>query len=68
MDVTTFYTKIPQEEGIETLCRAFDYFYKTEILISTPPLEGALVLQENSFQFKGKKLFRDETGLPWEPK
>ena len=63
MDVTTFFTKIPQDEGIETLCKALDCFYETEIPISTPALEGAVILQENSFQFNGKKIFRDETEL-----
>ena len=32
------WTNVPQEEGFETLCRAYDYYYKTEIPIPTPLL------------------------------
>ena len=35
MNVTSLYTNKRQEEGIKTLCRAYDYFYKTEIPIYT---------------------------------
>ena len=71
MEVTSSYTNIPQEEGTETLCRAYDSFYKTEISIPTQLLERThrLILQENSFQFnEKKKIFTDETELPWELK
>ena len=58
MDVTSFYTNIPQEEGIYTVCRAYETFY---ILLNKPPiptqlLEQALrlILQENPFQFYGR--------------
>ena len=54
MNVTSLYPNASQEDGIETPRKAYDYFYKTEIPISTPPLQGALILQENSFQFNGK--------------
>ena len=27
MDVTSLYTNIPQEEGIDTVCRAYEIFY-----------------------------------------
>ena len=33
MDVTSLYTNIPQEEGITTICHAYDTFYTT-----TPPI------------------------------
>ena len=56
MDVTSLYTNIPQEEGITTICHAYDTFYK-----GTPPIPThylremlRLILQENSFQFNGK--------------
>ena len=56
MDVTSLYTNIPQEEGIQTVCEANDAFYK-----DTPPIPSCLlaqalrlILQENSFQFCGK--------------
>ena len=53
MDVTSLYTNIPQKEGINIVCTAYETFYK-----DTPPnperLRGKalrLILQENSFQF-----------------
>ena len=56
MDVTSLYTNIPQVEGIETVCKAYDSYYKGESPISTQYLKRALrlILQENSFQFTGK--------------
>ena len=56
MDVTSLYTNIPQEEGIQTVCRAYDALYENKPPIPTPLLEEALrlVLEENSFQFNGK--------------
>ena len=56
MDVTSLYTNIPQEEGIETVCRAYESFYEGESPIPTQYLKRALelILQENSFQFTGK--------------
>ena len=56
MDVTGFYTNIPQEEGILTVYRACEKFYDNEPPITTRLLERALslILQENSFQFCGK--------------
>ena len=58
MDVTSLYTNIPQEEGIETVCKAYDSFYKDSPPIPTQYLKRALklILQENSFEFNGKKL------------
>ena len=35
MDVTSLYTNIPQEEGIETVCKAYDKFYKKDTPIPT---------------------------------
>ena len=55
MDVTSLYTNIPQEEGIDTVCRAYETFHKDEPPVPTRLLEKALrlILQENSFQFRG---------------
>ena len=55
MEVTSLYTNIPQEEGIETVCKAYDKFYKKDTPIPTHILREMirLVLQENSFQFNG---------------
>ena len=54
MDVTSLYTNIPREEGIDTACRAYKIFYKNEPPIPTQLLKRALrlILQENSFQKK----------------
>ena len=56
MDVTSLYTNIPQEEGIETVCEAYDAFYKEETPIPTEYIKRALklILQENSVEFNGK--------------
>ena len=56
MDVTSLYTNIPQEEGIDTVCRAYEIFYRNEPPIPTQLLKRALrlILQENSFQFNAK--------------
>ena len=55
MDVTSLYTNIPQEEGITTVCHAYEAFY-----IENPPIPTrylremlSLILQENSFRFNG---------------
>ena len=56
MDVTSLYTNIPQKEGIHTVCKADEAFYKNDTLIPTNSLRGLhrLILQENSFQFSGR--------------
>ena len=36
MDVTSLYTNIPQEEGIQTVCRAYESFYVNKPPIPTP--------------------------------
>jgi len=55
MDVTSLYTNIPQEKGIETVCNAYDSIYEGEFPIQTQYLKRALeLIQENSFQFTEK--------------
>ena len=56
MDVTSLHTNIPQEKGIQTVCRAYNSFYNDQPPIPTQFLVKALglILQENSFQFCGK--------------
>ena len=58
MDVTSLHTNIPQDEGIETVCRAYESLYEGESPIPTQYFKRMLelILQENSFQFAGKKL------------
>ena len=57
MDVTSFYTNIPQEGGINIVCTAYKTFYSDRLPIPKCLLEKAprLVLQENSFQFNKHK-------------
>ena len=50
MDVTTFYTKINYVEHSTV-------FTKQKASISIPSLEGALILQENAFQFNEKNIY-----------
>ena len=56
MDVTSLYTNIPQEEGITTVCNAYERFHSNKPPIPTHFLRDMLrlILQENSFQFNGK--------------
>ena len=56
MDVTSLYTNIPHEEGIITVCTAYNKFYKNNPPIPTHYLREMLrlILKENSFQFNGK--------------
>ncbi|XP_068708141.1 uncharacterized protein [Montipora foliosa] len=56
MDVTSLYTNIPQEEGIEIVCRTYETFYGNELPIPTHFLREMLrlILIENSFHFNGK--------------
>ena len=56
MDVTSLYTNIPQEEGINSVCEAYEEFYKGNPPIPTRYLREmlSLILQENPFQFNGK--------------
>lgn len=56
LDVTSLYTNIPQEEGINTLCKAYQTFYGENTPIPTQSVRRILklILQENSFEFNGK--------------
>ena len=51
LDVTSLYTNIPQEEGINTVCREYENFYGDNTPIHTQSLREILrlILQENSF-------------------
>ena len=56
VDVTSLYTNIPQEEGIQTVCSAYENFHN-----NNPPIPShywkkmlGLILKENSFEFKGE--------------
>ena len=56
MDVASLYTNIPQEEGITTVCQAYDTFHNNNPPIPTKYLREMLdlILKENSFQFNGE--------------
>ena len=56
MDVTSLYTNIPQEEGINAVCEAYDKFHNNSPPIPTQYLREVLsfILKENSFQFNGR--------------
>ena len=56
MDVTSLYTNIPREEGITTVCEAYEEFYEENPPIPTRYLREmrSLILQENLFQFNEK--------------
>ena len=56
MDVTSLYTTIPHEEGIATVCRAYDEFHRNNPPIPTKYLREMLTLipKENSFRFNGE--------------
>ena len=56
MDVTSLYTSIPQEQGMQIVCAAYDKFYKSNAPIPTRCLREMLrlILEENSFKFTNK--------------
>ena len=55
MNVTSLYTNIPQEEGTNTVCKAYNRFYNDSPPIPSHYLKEmlGLILKENSFQFNG---------------
>ena len=56
MDVSSLYTNIPQQEGTEIVCKAYDSFHNYNPPIPTRFLREmlGLILNENSFQFNGE--------------
>jgi len=68
MDFTSLYTNIPQEEGINIVCNAYEAFHRKEPPSPTRLLQRALklILAEDSFQFNGKTTYT-YMGLPWAP-
>ena len=56
MDVASLYTNIPQEEGITTVCKAYENFHNNNPPIPTNYIKEMLRLirKENFFQFNRK--------------
>ena len=56
MDVSSLYRNIPQEEGTEIACKAYDSFHNYNPPIPTRFLREmlGLILNKNSFQFNGE--------------
>ena len=67
MDVTSLYTNIPHEEGVTTVCHAYEDFYGDKAPIPTKYLREMLylILTENSFQFYEGTTYRPMEQL-WE--
>ena len=62
MDVTSLYTNIAQEEGINIVCTAYETCYN-----DTPPIPKRLlgkalrlILEENSFQFNKRNYLQTQ--------
>ena len=55
-DVTSFYTNIPQEEGITTVCEAYEEFYEENPPIPTRYLREmpSLILQDSMEKITSK--------------
>ena len=67
MDVTSLYTNIPQEEGIDTVCRAYEIFhYRNESPTPTQLLKRVLrlILQEILSSLMAKTTFKHMV-RPW---
>ena len=69
MDVTNLYTNIPQEEGVETVCRTYNSFCKDSPPIPTQYLKKEL---NSSFKRTHSSLMEKTTSkhmeLPWAPR
>ena len=54
MDVSSLYTNIPQEQGIKTVCKAYETFHNNDPPIPTHFLREmlGLILTENSFELQ----------------
>ena len=62
MDVTSLYTNIPQDDGIQTVCNAYENFHNNNPPIPCHYLKQTLglILKENSFEFKGENYLQTQ--------
>ena len=69
MDVTSLYTNIPQEKGITTVCKAYEYFYQNHLPIPTKFLRQmlCLILKRTRSNSMGDIICKP-TERQWEPK
>ena len=60
LDFASLYTNIPQEAGINKVCKAYQTFYGDKTPFPTQSLRRILklILQENLFEFNGKNYLR----------
>ena len=60
MDVTSLYTNIPVEEGVEFVTQSYLDFYRERLPIPTEHLKELLqlILTENSFKFNGQNFLQ----------
>lgn len=56
LDISSLYTNIPQDVGIDVVCRYYEDHYEHKLTILTSDLQELmrLILEENSFKFNGK--------------
>ena len=69
LDVSSLYTNIPQEEGIDVVCSHYEDHYEQKFPIRTSDLPELmrLILEENSFKFN-EKHFVQTHGIAMENK
>ena len=56
MDVTSLYTNIPQDDGIQTVCNTYENFHNNNPSVPPHYLKQmlGLIFKENSFEFQGE--------------
>jgi len=62
LDVSSLYTNIPQEEGIDVVCRFYEDHYEQKLPIPINDLRELmrLILEENSFKFNEKHFLQTQ--------